>query len=86
MSKPDGTVSAPFTEQQVERLKNWQNAAHVHPFTCANRNDGKHRTTHDTGVLVPTIRGWVCLDCDYTQDWAYSLMVEQLPAPLWVQP
>lgn len=73
-------VIAPFTPNQVERLTQWQETPWVHPFTCANRGDGQHRTTTDTGVLVPTTGGWTCPDCDYTQDWAHAYMADE-PTP-----
>lgn len=71
-------VDAPFTPVQVFRLRIWQETPWVHPFTCANRGDGKHRT--DTGVLVPTGDGWICPDCDYTQNWAHDFMADR-PIP-----
>lgn len=37
-----------------------------HPYTCGNRED--HPVVGgDRGILVPTMRGWICPFCDYTQ-------------------
>lgn len=45
----------------------------MHPFTCGNR--GNHPVlAGDKGILVPTVRGWICPFCDYTQDWAHDFM------------
>lgn len=69
-------IVAPWTPEQVEGLSRWQ--VEKHPFTCHNRKDGEHRyapEVADFGVLVPTPNGWVCRDCDYTQDWAHPDMV-----------
>lgn len=49
--------------------------AQMHPFTCPNRGDGNHRENSvDLGALVPTVRGWICQYCDYTQEWAHEFM------------
>ena len=37
----------------------------MHPFTCGNRHDHPE-VAGDKGVLVPTVRGWICPFCDYT--------------------
>lgn len=42
-----------------------------HPYTCDNRSDHPV-VAGDRGVLVPTVRGWICPFCDYTQDWAHA--------------
>jgi hypothetical protein len=70
------TIRAPFTPEQVAALNTYQANGRTHPYTCANRGDGRHRTTTDLGVLVATAAGWVCRDCDYTQDWAHALSME----------
>ena len=45
----------------------------THPYTCANRGDGNHRAIgSDLGMLIPTINGWICPFCDYTQDWRHE--------------
>ena len=66
------TVTAPWTQRQLENLVAWQEAEWVHPYTCPRRSDGTHRNTRDLGVLVPTITGWICPDCDYRQEWALA--------------
>jgi hypothetical protein len=44
-----------------------------HPYTCANRGDGDHETIgSDLGMLVPTVKGWICPFCDYRQEWAHA--------------
>ena len=77
-----------FTPEEVERLHRhqfgpWGNPldpdrtlpARTHPFTCPNRGDGKHFDNgSDLGALIPTVRGWICQSCDYTQGWAHDFM------------
>jgi hypothetical protein len=47
----------------------------MHPFTCPNRGDGKHVSIgSDLGMLIPTVRGWICPFCEHTQNWAHSFM------------
>lgn len=74
----DTRIEAPWSDLTVERLNAYQGQTNTHPFTCRNRNDGNHVETRpqtDLGQLVATNAGWVCLDCDYTQNWAHSGMV-----------
>lgn len=59
-----------FSPDTVVELNKAQSAGRFHPYTCANRSDGKHRVWNgDLGALVATSRGWICPFCDYTQDW-----------------
>jgi hypothetical protein len=67
---------AQWSAEQVEALNDWQTQRLGHPFTCPDRMDGTHPERFgDFGVLVATTDGWVCPDCDYTQDWAWQAMV-----------
>lgn len=64
-----------FTPDEVVALERYQRTGEMHPFTCSNRGDGNHRDTGvDLGALVPTVRGWICPYCDYTQSWAHPFM------------
>ncbi|WP_234836512.1 hypothetical protein [Sinorhizobium meliloti] len=64
-----------FTADEVANLGKHQTGGQFHPFTCANRGDGNHRAAYgDLGALIPTVRGWICPFCDYTQDWAHGFM------------
>jgi hypothetical protein len=65
-------IKAPFSPEQVAALNRWQITGWVHPFTCANRNDGSH---YDGGWLVATTRGWICPYCTHTQSWAHKHML-----------
>lgn len=77
---------APWSEDQVACLRAFQTDGWNHAFTCPNRTEGKHEYRcfeHPTvgigpmelGLLAPTVQGWICRDCDYTQDWAYDFML-----------
>lgn len=68
---PDTTIStAPWTAEQVAELIRWQSAGYVHEFTCSSQ-------THQHSVaLTPSVDGWICETCGYTQDWAYTYMVD----------
>jgi len=66
-----------FTPTQVKNLDEFQRAGAMHPFTCPNRSDGNHFDNDvDLGCLIPTVRGWICQCCDYTQDWAHDFMFD----------
>lgn len=54
---------APWSEETIEKLKAHQENPMFHPYTCGNNS--AHRN------LVPTKNGWICLDCDYTQNWCH---------------
>jgi hypothetical protein len=80
-----------FTPEQVAALWQWQfppprdptnpfAPRGGHPFTCANRADHPV-VAGDKGVLVPTVRGWICPFCDYTQSWAYDFMMRRAAQP-----
>ena len=58
-------VQAPFTEDQVCSLNEYQKAGKFHPFTCeCGKSD-----------LVATQEGWICpCVCGYTQSWAHAWM------------
>jgi hypothetical protein len=61
-----------FTPDEVVNLDKHQHQSRYHPFTCPNHNDDDHRQSLD--CLIPTVRGWVCQFCDYTQNWAHETM------------
>lgn len=61
-----------FTPDEVVNLTAYQSTGMYHPFTCPNRGDDDHR---GEGELIPTVRGWICQYCDYTQDWAHQFML-----------
>lgn len=79
-------LEAPFQLGVVQYL----NEAQTHtgrghpgqPFTCANRNDGRHDTEGGgLGVLIAAQAGWVCPHCDYRQGWAHGAMAARVRAP-----
>lgn len=68
-----------WTRTQVALLESRQNNSMLHPYTCGgNRSDALHKAQaeedgdHDTGILIPTVRGWVCPACDYRQFWSHE--------------
>jgi hypothetical protein len=74
---------APWTEDEVDKLNQYQRCSWVHPFTCGGeRGDWAHRQRalenyplEDYGQLVATPLGWVCPTCGYTQTWAHDFML-----------
>lgn len=80
-----------FTPEQVVALWHWQFGPwrsplepitdqnrhlppQMHPFTCRDRA-GHPMLAGDNGILVPTVRGWICPFCNYTQNWAHEFMM-----------
>lgn len=69
-----------WTLEQVDCLNAYQRHGRFHPFTCPNRGEDGHQMRHgDLGTLIATENGWVCPDCDYTQDWAHDFMLNYDP-------
>lgn len=58
---------APWTEDEVQSLNDYQDARMMHPFTCGNNSND---------VLEATADGWICLFCEYIQDWAHLWMAD----------
>ena len=54
-------AQAPWTSAQIECLQVRQSNGAYHPYTCGK--DSSH------GNLIPTTDGWICPDCNYTQNW-----------------
>lgn len=78
----DNRIKAPFDKQQILALIAWQYADDTEAFVCPHGATRRHVTRGSwpekarRGLLVPDYeRGWICLDCDYTQDWAYDFML-----------
>lgn len=57
-----------WTKDQVESANAYQAAGIFHEFTCGGKDCRK--------VLIATPSGWMCPQCDYTQDWAHSWMLD----------
>lgn len=75
MTETDPNIlRAPWSSEQVTALNLFQQRGGAHPFTC-----GASRHLDQSPVLDATHSGWICPDpaCDYTQDWASTLMVER---------
>lgn len=91
-ARPD-IVRAPWSQEVADALNAFQRAGRFHPFTCGsgNRGDALHAAAvknyglSDAGQLHATINGWICPGgCEYTQDWAFTFMVEVAGArPIW---
>lgn len=59
-------IKAPFTDEQVRNLNEYQKLGFVHEFTCVNK--------HEDRTLVATNDGWICPSCDYKQNWCHTFM------------
>jgi len=74
-------MEAPFTDQQIRKLNEFQNAGQFHPFTCDRKaveceTNVTPRDYSKDGVLIATKDGWVCPCGKYTQNWAHKFMGE----------
>ena len=63
-------IYAPWTIEQVRTINDFQQLEHLHPFTCG--------TEGCRADLVATVRGWICLFCDYTQGWCMSTQADRM--------
>jgi len=64
-------VFTPWSDEQVEILNAYQNNSRLHEHTCLNDHGDLSRT------LIATNNGWICPNCDYTQDWAHSFVFKR---------
>lgn len=87
-----GKVYAPFTDEQVEKLKQWQSGdgwyyepdkndvlnfkLPPHPFTCCGHDGCTRPEELDDGILIPTTEGWVCPCGKWKQNWCHDFMVK----------
>jgi hypothetical protein len=53
----------PWDKDKLRLLKMYQDSGYFHPYTCPN----------DRSTLSLTPFGWVCIFCDYEQDWAWAV-------------
>jgi hypothetical protein len=71
-----GTIEAPWTENQVASLNAYQKVSNHHAFTCGERDpDGSEH------VLVAMWEGWYCPRCaangkSYVQSWCHAFMAD----------
>lgn len=78
-------IKAPFTDEQVKALNEFQKKGRFHPFTCCSpqeikeckrANDEGDTYEEKQGILIATNEGWVCPCGKYKQEWAHKLMIE----------
>ena len=70
------TMNTPWDKETVEALNKYQHSGQFHPYTCGN-DECRANNHHVNGdVLVATEEGWMCMKCDYTQNWAHQFTVE----------
>ncbi len=72
MTAPDETIRPPWDLATVETLNSYQIDSGFHPFTCPASPHGRKAKQ----FLLATSGGWICPDCDYTQDWAHAFMAD----------
>ena len=71
------TMKAPWNDDQVKSLNEYQGASAFHPFTC-----GKREPDNEPHILEATIDGWRCRKCEakgdfsYKQDWCMAFMAD----------
>lgn len=70
-------LKTPFTNDQVEKLNQYQEKGFFHPFTCCSAGSEQkcqRRNGTGEGTLIATNEGWVCPCGEYKQDWAHTFM------------
>jgi len=68
-------IFAPWDDETVDALNDFQVRLVMHPFTC-----GAEHFTPGEQVLIATPGGWICPcspACGYTQGWAHSFMADR---------
>lgn len=75
-------IKAPWTDEQVKALNDWQKRPTFHPFTCGAiephpvgpPGSETFRYVETNRTLIAFNDGWHCPTCSYTQDWAWDEM------------
>lgn len=57
-------ILAPWTSGFISELNRFQDDPRFHGYTCGMNSNHS--------LLVATVAGWICKDCDYTQNWAHG--------------
>jgi hypothetical protein len=66
-------VEAPWTDDQVKSLNEYQKSGVIHPFTGNN----ELAPDDSDNILVATTDGWISeVDPEYHQNWAWSWMAD----------
>lgn len=72
MNKPIHEIYAPWTDEQVKALNEYQHAGKGHPFTGPRNKDGSEC------ILIATKDGWVKeKGGPVVQTWAWDFMIKQ---------
>lgn len=66
-------MQAPWSNQIVRMLNEYQKIDKFHSYTCAD--DSQNHPS-----LKATTEGWICPDknCDYTQDWCHAITISEM--------
>lgn len=72
-------MNAPFNDDQVHKLNEFQKTGFFHPFTCCGGDidenpDCERQNQKGEGTLIATKDGWICPCGKYTQNWAHTFM------------
>ena len=72
-------VGAPFNEEQIEIINQYQKRGTFHSLNCCGGHSGEQKGCErvegkSEGVLVAKKHGLVCPCGMYTQTWAYNFM------------
>ena len=70
------TIKAPFTDEQVASLNEYQQLGLMHPFTCCSHDGCKKDATVKHGILIASNEGWTCPCGKWKQDWAHKFMTD----------
>jgi len=83
-------IEAPFTDEQVRNINDFQNGGNRHPFTCCSPEeitectragkmvDGKYVQGTSGGLLIASNDGMVCPCGEYEQHWVYKIMTDKI--------
>jgi len=69
-------IKAPFTDEKVKELNEYQSSRRMHPYTCDRKApecevNQEPRDRSKDGVLIATKEGWICPCGKYKQNWCH---------------
>lgn len=72
----DTILEAPFTDEQVKNINEYQKHPSFHPFTCCSHDGCTRNETNNNGLLVATNTGMECSCGKWKQKWVHKFMAE----------
>ena len=70
-------MEAPFTQEQIDKLNEYQKSGRFHPYTCDRKSPNCEtklipKDYSKDGILIAMEDSWICPCGEYKQNWAHD--------------